>query len=124
MDLLKIYESLCERTRLRIIHLLLSGPLCVCHFQNVLQEPQVKVSKHLAHLRHHGLVEAERSSNWMVYRLPRNPSPQLRANFACLQTCAKEEKLLRADAKRLARLRTDFGTDCPICVRKTQSRCC
>jgi len=33
--------------------------VCV-HFQTVLGEPQVKISKHLAYLRERGLVECER----------------------------------------------------------------
>ncbi|MEY4005292.1 MAG: hypothetical protein RLZZ221_1388 [Verrucomicrobiota bacterium] len=67
MQLIRIHECLCDRTRLRIIHLLTAGPLCVCHFQAALREPQVKVSKHLAYLRTRGLVVAKRQGNWMVY---------------------------------------------------------
>ena len=56
MKLLQIYRCFCDETRLRILHLLTQGPLCVCHFQNILQVPQVAVSKHLAYLRAGGLV--------------------------------------------------------------------
>ncbi|PYK63832.1 MAG: ArsR family transcriptional regulator, partial [Verrucomicrobia bacterium] len=48
MDLIQIYQCFCDRTRLRILHLLRRSPLCVCHFQDILDEPQVKISKHLA----------------------------------------------------------------------------
>ena len=85
MDLVKIYECLCDRTRLRLLNVLAPGPLCVCHFQAVLREPQVKISKHLAYLRERGLVESEREGNWIIYRLPAKPSRELRANLACLQ---------------------------------------
>ncbi len=51
MDLIQIYQCLCDPTRLRILHLLTQTPLCVCHFQEILGEPQVKVSKHLSYLR-------------------------------------------------------------------------
>lgn len=51
MDLVEIYKCLCDRTRLRLLHVLAQGPVCVCHFQEVLGEPQVKISKHLAYLR-------------------------------------------------------------------------
>ncbi len=33
MDLIQIYECFCDQTRLRILHLLCQGPLCVCDFQ-------------------------------------------------------------------------------------------
>ncbi len=48
MSLIQIYQCLCDETRLRILHLLQDGELCVCHFQQILEEPQVKISKHLA----------------------------------------------------------------------------
>ena len=51
MKLLQIYRCLCDETRLRILHLLAQGPLCVCHFQTILRLPQVAVSEHLAYLR-------------------------------------------------------------------------
>jgi ArsR family transcriptional regulator, arsenate/arsenite/antimonite-responsive transcriptional repressor len=107
MDLVKIYSCLCDRTRLRILHLLLDGPLCVCHFQEILREPQVKVSKHLAYLRNNGMVEAERCGNRMIYRLPRKRSTPLKANLACLQDCAREEKEFREDRARLTKIEVD-----------------
>lgn len=117
MDLVKIYECLCDRTRLRILHLLADGPLCVCHFQEILREPQVKISKRLAYLKSKGMVEAERCANWMIYRLPVKRSAQLRANLACLQDCVREERLFREDAARLKKIRESFDSETPNCVR-------
>src|ERR1700733_230693 len=68
MKLLQIYRCFCDETRLRILHLLAQGPLCVCHFQDILRLPQVAVSKHLAYLRAGGLVTAQRHEKWMIYR--------------------------------------------------------
>jgi ArsR family transcriptional regulator, arsenate/arsenite/antimonite-responsive transcriptional repressor len=104
MELLKIYECLCDRTRLRVLNVLARGPLCVCHFQAILGEPQVKISKHLAYLRARGLVEVERSGNWMIYELPAKPSRELQANLACLQDCAQENPIFRRDLARLKKL--------------------
>lgn len=125
MDLVAIYGCLCDRTRLRILHLLLSGPLCVCHFQDILREPQVKISKHLGYLKRNGLVEAERCANWVIYRLPAKPPAALKANLACLQDCAQEERVFKEDAARLKKLRDSFGPATPECVRAPVSpRCC
>jgi ArsR family transcriptional regulator len=121
MELVQIYGCLCERTRLRILHLLLEGPLCVCHFQAVLREPQVKISKHLGYLRRHGLVQAERSGNMMIYRLPEKRSAALAANLACLQDCASDERIFGEDAGRLARVRKRFDQGTPQRVREA---CC
>ena len=115
MELIKIYECLCDLTRLRVLHVLGRGPLCVCHFQAVLAEPQVKVSKHLAYLRARGLVVVERQGNWMLYALPARPSPELRANLACLQDCAREQTVFRRDLARLRKLAPRLAASGPRC---------
>ncbi len=113
MELIQIYECLCDATRLRLLNVLGQGPLCVCHFQEILGEPQVKISKHLAYLRERGLVEVERSGNWMVYELPAKPSRELKANLACLQDCAAENPLFRRDLARLKKLAPKFAGTSP-----------
>jgi len=105
MDLVQIYQCFCDRTRLRILHLLTRSPLCVCHFQSVLEEPQVKISKHLAYLRGKGMVNVERDRNWMIYSLPEERAPELEANLKCLQDCAQSDKVFARDLKNLALLR-------------------
>ena len=113
MELIQIYECLCDATRLRLLNVLGPGPLCVCHFQEILGEPQVKISKHLAYLRERGLVEVERSGNWMVYELPAKPSRELKANLACLQDCAQENPQFRRDLARLKKLAPKFAGTSP-----------
>lgn len=122
MELVQIYECLCDATRLRILNLLGQGPLCVCHFQEVLGEPQVKISKHLAYLRARRLVEVERQGNWMIYELPAKPSRELAANLACLQDCATEKTIFRRDLERLRKLNLTCAP--AAAVRGTAKRCC
>lgn len=109
MKLIHIYQCLCDETRLRLLHLLLQGPLCVCHFQGVLGEPQVKISKHLGYLKARGLVTAKRSGNWMIYALPSEKTrpSELTANLACLQDCAAGNAVFKRDLARLRKL--DLG---------------
>ena len=106
MKLVQIYQCLCDETRLRLLHLLLRGPLCVCHLQAVLGEPQVKISKHLGYLKTRGLVKASRSGNWMIYALPPETerTAELKANLACLQDCAAENVVFKRDLARLEKL--------------------
>jgi ArsR family transcriptional regulator len=106
MDLIQIYQCLCDATRLRILHLLAQTPLCVCHFQEILDEPQVKISKHLAYLRERGMVTAEREGNWMIYALPKKRDAELTANLKCLQDCVQTDPVFKRDLKALAKLRT------------------
>ena len=106
MKLVQIYQCFCDQTRLRILHLLAQTPLCVCHFQEILGEPQVKISKHLAYLRGRGLVVAERQQNWMIYSLPGKREPELETNLKCLQDCAQSDPVFGIDLKALAKLQT------------------
>ncbi|MFN2369478.1 MAG: ArsR/SmtB family transcription factor, partial [Desulfurivibrionaceae bacterium] len=64
-----IFKALSDETRLRILALLGSGELCVCDLMEALELPQSTVSRHLAYLRHAGLVADQRRGVWMFYRL-------------------------------------------------------
>ena len=103
-DLIRIYQCFCDRTRLRILHLLAKSPLCVCHFQQVLDEPQVKISKHLAYLRKRGMVVARRDRNWMIYSIPVKRSRELETNLRCLQDCVQSDAVFKRDLAKLAKL--------------------
>ncbi len=118
MELISIYQCMCDVTRLRILHLLTQGPLCVCHFQEILGEPQVKVSKHLGYLKSHGLVEVRREGNWRIYRLVSKASRELQRNLACLQDCIREEPRFRRDLERLQRLQAKGEERGPSCCAK------
>jgi ArsR family transcriptional regulator, arsenate/arsenite/antimonite-responsive transcriptional repressor len=120
VDLITIFECFCDRTRLRILNLLCSGPLCVCHLQEILGETQVKVSKHLAYLKAHGMVDVRREANWRVYSLIAQPTHALKSNLACLQDCAHEDKIFRRDTEKLKKLRDGLGADSPQCCVKPQ----
>jgi ArsR family transcriptional regulator, arsenate/arsenite/antimonite-responsive transcriptional repressor len=124
VKLVQIYQCLCDETRLRLLNLLLRGPLCVCHMQGLLDEPQVKISKHLGYLKTRGLVTAKREGNWMIYALPTEKarSAELKKNLACLQDCAAENAVFRRDLARLAKL--DLACAPVEAVRGTGKGCC
>lgn len=101
MRLAEIYECFCDETRLRILNLLLNGALCGSHLQEVLDLPQVTVSKHLGYLRERKIVETERCRNWMIYRLPRISTDELRYNLRCLERCRASEPQFQQDLASL-----------------------
>jgi ArsR family transcriptional regulator len=107
VKLVQIYRCLCDETRLRILHLLKQGPLCVCHFQTILELPQVAVSKHLAYLRAKRLVVAKRHENWMIYSLPEKAPRELDLQLRCLQDCVQSDPIFRKDLKRLQQMQCD-----------------
>ena len=66
----QFFRALGDETRLRCVALLHSeGELCVCELTYALDMAQPKISRHLAQLRHAGVVEARRRGTWMHYRL-------------------------------------------------------
>ena len=64
-------KALVEPMRWRIVQLLATEELCVCHLVEELAAPQPLVSHHLKVLRDAGLVETERFRYWTYYRLRR-----------------------------------------------------
>ena len=114
-DLIAIYQCLCDETRLRILNLLShagqdggEGPLCVCHFQGLLEKPQVFISKHLSYLKAKGLVQAAKRGNWMIYTLPAKRAQELENNLRCLQDCTQTHPIFKADLRRLKALKPEL----------------
>jgi len=68
-DPVQLFKALADETRLRILNLLCRRELCVCQIVEVLGIGQSKTSRHLAHLRHAGLVRDRRDGLWMYYSL-------------------------------------------------------
>lgn len=93
-----------EPTRLRILNLLRHGGICVCDLQEVLKIPQYAVSRHLAALRHAGLVLDERADQRVIYSLAPATTPQLQGLRKLLDSCCDEETQLQEDSTRLQRL--------------------
>ncbi len=73
--LLKVMKALADGNRLRILRLLLDRPRCVCELQRALGITQPSVSKHLRILEEAGLVEKERSGQFIDYKLAPPPHP-------------------------------------------------
>src|SRR5437588_421697 len=76
-ELEALFKALADATRLRILGLLLTGEVCVCHIHESLGIPQPKASRHLAYLRRCGLVDTRRDGLWVHYRLAASSDPVL-----------------------------------------------
>ena len=88
MNLVEVFKALGEPVRFRLFSLLAnSDEVCVCNLTEALKLPQSTVSRHLAILRHSGLVSTRRDGKWMYYQLaPDVPSELL----AVIQTDAPD----------------------------------
>lgn len=59
-----------DETRLRCLLLVArKGELCVCELVTALKEPQPKISRHLAQMRNHGLLNTRRQDQWIFYSI-------------------------------------------------------
>ena len=124
MNLLQIFRCFCDETRLRILHLLTQGPLCVCHFQDILKLSQVAISKHLAYLRTNGLVVAQRHGQWMIYRLPDKAPAELDRQLRCLQDCVQTYPVFKEDLKRLKKLKCQCKWVAQAVQSGGKEKCC
>lgn len=124
---MKVYQCFCDETRLRILNLLLEGPLCVCHLTDILSVPQPKVSRHLKALRDAGALTTERYCNWTIYHLPGTRNAVLEANLKCLQDVRGEEPAFQRDLKKrsalVAKISSKSNADLPEQIRNLVDAC-
>ena len=93
--------GLADRTRLRILNLLLQGELCGCDIQHVLDLSQSNVSRHLAYLRRTGWVVDRREGYRVFYRLADATDRNRAALVGCLRVVFGRDPALAADIKDL-----------------------
>ena len=101
----KMFRAFADETRLRILHLLSKGEVCVCHLMSALSVPQSKVSRHLAYLKAAGLVSDRKTGRRRHYSLSPANSLFHRRLIACIGGCLDETPSLKQDLKRLAAAR-------------------
>jgi ArsR family transcriptional regulator, arsenate/arsenite/antimonite-responsive transcriptional repressor len=97
-----LFRALADRTRLRIVSLLLSGEVCVCDIHESLGLPQPTVSRHLAYLRHAGLVVSRKDGLWVHYRLADLPDPVVKTLLDAVGHALGHLESGKRDHKRLA----------------------
>jgi ArsR family transcriptional regulator len=100
-DSIKIFKSLSDSTRLRIILLLLKKELCVCELTFILKMEQSRISHQLRILKDADLVEDIRDKKWIVYRIPETSRKNLQFLFEGTQRSLKDSKEIKEDAARL-----------------------
>ena len=107
-----MFRAFSDRTRLRILHLLRSGELCVGDLVKLLRVPQPTASRHLAYLRRAGLVAARKQGLWTFYTLVTPKNGFHDRLLKCLEGCFQEVPELAADTRRSERLKKSGGC-CP-----------
>jgi len=110
-QLAQLYKALSEETRIRIMMLLTQGELCVCDIQAVLDEPQSKVSRHLAYLKHSGLVSSKRVGVWMHYVIKETADGTCKAQVVFMEENLSKLPPFAADRKKLQEFQKQKGCD-------------
>ena len=113
------YKALADRTRLRILALLMDGEVCVCDIHDTLRLPQPTASRHLAYLRRAGLVEARREGTWMHYRLA-DLDPVVREIVQTAGHAMSHVAGMERDRQRFAK---QAGKQLPI-IQPSRATCC
>ncbi len=104
MDLIQIYQCLCDRTRLRIVNLLDARSAVRMSFSANPGNPAgegLPASCLPAQARD---GETTRKGTWIIYSLPEKPTRELEANLKCLQDCTTSDKMFREDLTRLSKI--------------------
>jgi ArsR family transcriptional regulator, arsenate/arsenite/antimonite-responsive transcriptional repressor len=99
-----VFKALADTTRLRILGLLLTGEVCVCHIHASLKISQPKASRHLAYLRKAGLVATRREGLWVHYRAAVLPDAVLQTVQRTVTHALRHLDAVRKDVERLQKL--------------------
>ena len=99
----KIFKALSDRTRVRIMRLLLGcgRELCICEITDSLALEQYKISKHIKELRVAGLLKERKCGRYVLYSLVKNEDDFRRSLFGAVRCVGG--RVTREDAKRLAK---------------------
>jgi ArsR family transcriptional regulator len=106
------FRAFSDQTRLRILHLLKSGELCVNDLVAIIDVPQPTASRHLAYLRRSDLVVTRKKGQWTYYALAPSQNPFHQKLLECLTKCFDEVPEIQKDAKRAVKLKSRGGC-CP-----------
>jgi len=103
-SLVTLFQALADPTRLRLLNLMAAGGVCVCYFVEVFDEPQPKISRHLAYLRRAGLVTARRDGKWIHYSLAVPSDPAVAEVLRKVLDVASQERVMQRDRSTLERV--------------------
>ncbi|MCP4001051.1 MAG: metalloregulator ArsR/SmtB family transcription factor [Gammaproteobacteria bacterium] len=93
-----------DATRLRLLALLAAGEATVGELQEVLEQSQPRVSRHLRILCEGGLADRFRDGHSIYYRVPSDPSARAFISVL-LGRMAAEEPTITADSSKMADIR-------------------
>ena len=120
-ELETVLKALADGTRLRILGLLTTGEVCVCHIHDSLKISQPKASRHLAYLRRAGLVTTRREGLWVHYKLAEPTDPIVATIQQAVTHALGHVDAVKKDAHRLQK---QTGCCLPVPTGARPYACC
>jgi ArsR family transcriptional regulator, arsenate/arsenite/antimonite-responsive transcriptional repressor len=106
----ELFRAISDPIRVRILHLLRGGELCVGDLVSALGVPQPTASRHLAYLRKIGLIHSRKNSYWTFYAIAPARTELRRRVLKCLDV---DRRGRTTDAARLRAIQKKGGC-CPL----------
>jgi len=101
-DKTRIFKTLSDTNRLRILKMLQTKSLCVCEITEVLQLATSTVSKHLSILKETGFIIEVKDGKWVNYQInPKPADPRISSILSTLDFWISDEKLIISDKKKV-----------------------
>jgi ArsR family transcriptional regulator len=101
----KLFKSLSDSNRLRILKMLQVKPLCVCEITNVLQLATSTVSKHLSVLKETGFIIEKKEGKWVNYMINSQPDdPRISSIISTLDFWIADDQLIISDKQRVQKV--------------------
>jgi ArsR family transcriptional regulator len=101
-ELIKATKALSDKTRLRILNVLLERECCVCEVMQALDISQSRASRNLGILEDAGFLTAKRDGVWIVYSIDWQTANSHAASLAkLLRDSPIADELMAQDKKRL-----------------------
>lgn len=99
-----VFATLADPIRLRCLALIAAkAELCVCELVEALDQPQPKISRHLAVMRDAGILRDRRDAQWVLYALAPDMPSWTRAAVNAAVAAIADERQHAKDRKRLER---------------------
>lgn len=111
-EIVNFLKAISDKTRLRIVKLLLHKKLCVCELVAILGKNQPCISQHLTILKNTKLIKAKREGLWIVYSVDEKELRRKLKNFSdFIEKPIKNLELMKREYKKLLSLE-DRGLLC------------
>jgi len=95
-----IFKALSDKSRLRILKMLLNKQLCVCEMTEILKLATSTVSNHLSILSETGLILGEKDGKWINYRINKETKDTAVSSVLLyLQLVLEDDETILADRR-------------------------